>query len=289
VKIFVTNEGIAREAADETLEILELADCDLGAMLAEDPDLSRIREATVRRRKALEEVELLAPLTRPGKIICMGVNYQSHVEEMKPILESLGGEIPTDPVFFLVPGSAVADPEQPIVLPDFAHDQVDYEVELAAVIGRGGSRIPESEAMEHVAGYTLANDVSARDIQLKAFTGQEFTLTHAKGLDGFKPLGPALVTADEFEDPIDIQIEARVNGELRQDARTSDFVHPLSHCIAYVSRYMRLDPGDVILTGSPAGVGFFQGIFLKAGDVVELRADRIGTLRNPVINTPLPV
>ena len=138
-------------------------------------------------------------------------------------------------------------------------------------------------------GYTLANDVSARDIQLKAFTGQEFTLTHAKGLDGFKPLGPALVTADEFEDPIDIQIEARVNGELRQDARTSDFVHPLSRCIAYVSRYMRLDPGDVILTGSPAGVGFFRGIFLKAGDVVEMRADRIGTLRNRVIDAPLPV
>jgi len=196
----------------------------------------------------------------------------------------MGGEVPTDPVFFLVPGSAVGGPDQPIVLPDFAHDQVDYEVELAVVIGRGGSRIRESDALGHVVGYTLANDVSARDIQLKAMTGQEFTLTHAKGLDGFKPLGPALVTADEFEDPIDIQIEARVNGELRQDARTNDFVHSIPKCIAYVSRYMRLDPGDVFLTGSPAGVGFFRGVFLKAGDVVELTADRIGTLRNSIID-----
>ncbi len=119
---------------------------------------------------------------------------------------------------------------------------------------------------------------------MKAMTGQEFTLTHAKGLDGFKPLGPALVTADEFDDPIDIHIETRVNGEIRQDARTNDFVHSIPRCISYVSGYMRLDPGDVILTGSPAGVGFFQGVFLKAGDVVEMTADRIGTLRNSIID-----
>jgi len=285
MKIFVTNEGIAREARDGTLEILDLAEAELGAILSEDPELRRIREAEVRLRTTLEDVELRAPLKRPGKIICIGINYASHVEEMRPVLEQMGGEVPADPVFFLIPGSAILDPDQPIVLPDFAHDQVDYEVELAAVIGVGGSRIAESDAMRHVAGYTLANDVSARDIQLKAMTGQEFTLTHAKGMDGFKPLGPALVTTDEFEDPIDIQIEARVNGEIRQDERTSDLVHSIPRCIAHVSRFMRLDPGDVILTGSPAGVGYFRGVFLKAGDVVELRADRIGTLRNPVVDT----
>ena len=284
MKIFSTNQGIAREATDGTLELLELAESDLGAILPEDPELRQIRDAEVRKRVALEDVELRAPLARPGKIICIGINYASHVEEMRPVLERMGGEVPANPVFFLVPGSAVGGPNQPIVLPDFAHDQVDYEVELAVVIGRGGSRISEADAMGHVVGYTLANDVSARDIQLKAMTGQEFTLTHAKGLDGFKPLGPALVTADEFEDPIDIQIEARVNGELRQDARTNDFVHSIPKCIAYVSRYMRLDPGDVFLTGSPAGVGFFRGVFLKAGDVVEMTADRIGTLRNSIID-----
>jgi 2-keto-4-pentenoate hydratase/2-oxohepta-3-ene-1,7-dioic acid hydratase in catechol pathway len=262
MKIFATNQGIAREAADGTLEILDLPESELGAILQEDPELRRVRDGEVRKRVALEDVELRAPVARPGKIICIGINYASHVEEMRPVLERLGGEVPENPVFFLVPGSAVCGPEQPIVLPDFAHDQVDYEVELAVVIGRGGSRIAESDAMNHVAGYTLANDVSARDIQLKAMTGQEFTLTHAKGLDGFKPLGPALVTADEFDDPIDIHIEARVNGEVRQDARTNDFVHSIPRCMEYVSRYMRLDPGDVILTGSPAGVGFFEGLFL---------------------------
>ena len=282
MKIFSTTEGIAREGADGMLEILELGEVDPGSMLQDDPDLEKIRDAAVRRRVALEEVELCAPIARPGKIICIGINYGSHVEEMKPVFERLGVETPSNPVFFIVPGSAVNAPNKPIVLPDFAHDQVDYEVELAVIIGRGGSRIPAAEAMDHVAGYTLANDVSARDIQQKAMAGQEFTLTHAKGLDGFKPLGPALVTKDEFEDPIDIHLETRVNGELRQDARTNDFVHSIPTCIEYVSRYMRLDPGDVMLTGSPSGVGFFRGIFLKAGDVVELTADRIGTLRNPI-------
>jgi len=284
MKIFATNQGIAREAADGTLEILELDESDLGAILQEDPELRRVRDGAVRKRVALEDVELRAPLARPGKIICIGINYASHVEEMRPVLERMGAEVPTNPVFFLVPGSAVCGPDEPIVLPDFAHDQVDYEVELAVVIGLGGSRIAEADAIRHVVGYTLANDVSARDIQMKAMTGQEFTLTHAKGLDGFKPLGPALVTTDEFDDPIDIHIETRVNGEIRQDARTNDFVHSIPRCISYVSRYMRLDPGDVILTGSPAGVGFFRGVFLKAGDVVEMTADRIGTLRNKIID-----
>jgi 2-keto-4-pentenoate hydratase/2-oxohepta-3-ene-1,7-dioic acid hydratase in catechol pathway len=283
MKIFSTTQGIAREATDGTIEMLELGDVDLGAMLQDDPDLKRVRAADVRKRVALGEVELCAPIARPGKIICIGINYGSHVDEMKPVFERLGVETPTNPVFFLVPGSAVNAPEKPIVLPDFAHDHVDYEVELAVVIGRGGSRIAAGDAMDHVAGYTLANDVSARDIQQKAMAGQEFTLTHAKGLDGFKPLGPAMVTREEFEDPIDIHLETRVNGELRQDARTNDFVHSIPTCIEYVSRYMRLDPGDVMLTGSPSGVGFFQGKFLKAGDVVELTADRIGTLRNPIV------
>ncbi len=284
MKIFSTTEGIAREAADGTLEILELGDVEIGLLLQDDPNLDSVRKAAVRKCVALGEVELCAPIARPGKIICIGINYRSHVDEMKPVFERLGVKSPTNPVFFLVPGSAVNAPEKPIILPDFAHDQVDYEVELAVIIGRGGSRIAAADALDHVAGYTLANDVSARDIQQKAMAGQEFTLTHAKGLDGFKPLGPAMVTRDEFEDPIDIHLETRVNGELRQDARTNDFVHSIPTCIEYVSRYMRLDPGDVMLTGSPSGVGFFRGIFLKPGDVVELTADRIGTLRNPIVD-----
>jgi len=282
MKLFTTSEGIAR-ADGETLALLDLPQRDLGALLEVDPALDTAAAATVTRRLLPGEATLRAPLPRPGKIVCIGINYASHVEEMRPVMERIGAELPVDPVFFVVPGSAVTGPEEPVVLPSIAPDRVDYEVELAAVIGRGGREIAEAEALAHVAGFTLCNDVSARDVQGKAMTGQEFTLAHAKGMDGFKPLGPCLVTADEFDDPLDVRVQARVNGELRQDASTLDFVHPLPRVIAHVSRYMRLDPGDVIATGSPSGVGFFRGVFLKPGDVVELSADKIGTLRSPVV------
>jgi 2-keto-4-pentenoate hydratase/2-oxohepta-3-ene-1,7-dioic acid hydratase in catechol pathway len=132
----------------------------------------------------------------------------------------------------------------------------------------------------------MANDVSARDIQLQAMSGgHEFTLAHAKGLDTFKPTGPAVVTLDEFSLPLDLEIGCRVNGETKQCARTASLIHDVPDCIAYVSEFMRLDPGDVVLTGSPAGVGFFRGgDFLRDGDIVEVWGEGIGSLRNPVVS-----
>jgi 2-keto-4-pentenoate hydratase/2-oxohepta-3-ene-1,7-dioic acid hydratase in catechol pathway len=283
MKLFTTNQGIAREASDGKLEILDLAERDLGALLAVDPELKRARSAGVLRRTTIEDIVLLAPVLRPGKVIGIGINYSSHVAETSEALARMGIEVPTDPIFFLAPGSAVIGPEDPIVLPKIAPERVDYEIELAVVIGQGGTAITEAEAFSHVAGYTLANDVSARDIQSQAMTGPQFELSHAKGMDSFKPMGPALVTADEFELPLNIHLETRVNGAIRQDAWTTEFVHSLPSCIAYISRFMRLDPGDVIITGSPSGVGHFQNLFLKHGDVVELTADKIGTLQNPVV------
>ncbi|MDJ0787179.1 MAG: fumarylacetoacetate hydrolase family protein [Myxococcota bacterium] len=283
MKLFTTDRGIAREAADGALEILEVEATDLGAQLAVDQDLEAARSANVRERVARDDVRLLAPVPAPRKVIGIGINYQSHVEETREMLERLGVQLPADPVFFLAPGSAVIGPEDPIVLPRVAPDMVDYEIELAAVIGRGGFEIDEDTALTHVAGYTLANDVSARDVQRTAMSGPEFELSHAKGMDGFKPMGPALVTVDEFPEPLDVHLETRVNGELRQDARTDELVHPVARCIARITQFMRLDPGDVILTGSPAGVGVFRGTFLKPGDRVELSAAPIGTLRNPVV------
>ena len=282
MKLFTTNLGIAREAADGTLEVLDLAEPDLGALLSVDPELKQAKSADVLKRVALEDVALLAPVLRPGKVIGIGINYSSHVEETREALARMGVQVPTDPVFFVAPGSAVIGPEAPIVLPEVAPDRVDYEIELAIVIEQSGSSIAEAGALSHIAGYTLANDVSARDIQSQAMTGPQFELGHAKGMDSFKPLGPALLTTDEFELPLDIHLETRVNGEIRQDARTTEFVHSPQSCIAYISRFMRLDAGDVIITGSPSGVGHFQNLFLKPGDVVELTADKIGTLRNPV-------
>ena len=284
MKLFTTNLGIARETSDGALEMLDLQEPDLGALLAVDPELKRARSAGVLKTVALKDIKLLAPVLRPGKVIGIGINYSSHVEETREALARMGIQVPTDPIFFVAPGSAVIGPEAPIVLPQIAPDRVDYEIELAVVIGRSGASIPEDQALSHVAGYTLANDVSARDIQSQAMTGPQFELGHAKGMDSFKPMGPALLTADEFELPLDIHLETKVNGEVRQDARTTEFVHSVQSCIAYVSRFMRLDAGDVIITGSPSGVGHFQNLFLKPGDVVELTADKIGTLRNPVAN-----
>ena len=282
MKYYVTDQGIARAAADGALELLDLPYADLGAWLAAEGGRALVRDVPVARRVSLADVRLRAPVARPGKLIGIAINYHSHVEEMRELMERMGASVPEDPVFFLCPSGAVIGPDEDVVPPEIAPDQLDYEVELAAVIGRGGRCIAEVDALEHVAGYTVCNDVTARDVQVKAMLGHEVSLTHAKGMDGFKPLGPALVTSDQFSDPIDIHLEARVNGELRQDARTTDFIHPLPRVISHISRYMRLDPGDVISTGSPAGIGFFSRTFLRPGDVMELTADGIGTLRNRV-------
>ncbi len=283
MKFFTTDRGIAREGADGRLELLDLAAADLGQQLRVDAMLARARQAGARERVAPADLRLLAPIPRPSKVIGIGINYRSHVEETRATLKQIGVKPPAHPVFFVVPGSAVIGPEAPIVLPKVAPTMVDYEVEFAAVIGRSGFGIKEKDAAAHVLGYTLANDVSARDIQRQAMSTPAFELTHAKGMDGFKPMGPSLVTADEFGDPPDVRIEARVNGEIRQDARTTELLHSLPRCIEEITKFMTLAAGDVILTGSPAGVGVYQGQFLKPGDLVEMSADRIGTLRNPVV------
>ena len=283
MKFFTTNRGIAREAADGRLEILDLPAQDLGAQLLEDPDLSAASTASARESVELASLELRAPILRPNKVIGIGINYTSHVEETRESLKSMGVEPPDFPVFFLTSGTSVVGPHDPIVLPEVAPDHVDYEIELGVVIGRSGFRLTEAEAMDHVVGYTLGNDVSARDIQRMAMTTPMYELSHAKGMDGFKPLGPALVTKDEFPEPLDVGIQTRVNGELRQDARTTELIHSVPRCIHEITKFMRLDPGDVILTGSPSGVGVASGSFLKAGDVVEMTAEKIGTMRNEVV------
>ena len=207
MKFFTTDRGIAREGADGRLELLDLAAADLGQQLRVDAMLARARQAGARERVAPADLRLLAPIPRPSKVIGIGINYRSHVEETRATLKQIGVKPPAHPVFFVVPGSAVIGPEAPIVLPKVAPTMVDYEVEFAAVIGRGGFGIKEKDAAAHVLGYTLANDVSARDIQRQAMSTPAFELTHAKGMDGFKPMGPSLVTADEFGDPPDVRIE----------------------------------------------------------------------------------
>ena len=291
MRLYSTTKGIARETTPGELELLDLDARDLGELLAADPELASAATATVKARLPIDEATLLAPVPSPGCVYCVGANYESHVAEVATLnvgdpeaIRATLEAIRSRPMFFTVPATATSGPHADIVLPEVAPSMVDYEIEVAAIIGRGGSAIPVGDAMAAVAGLTLANDVSARDLQRQAMAGHEFEFGHAKGLDGFKPMGPCLVTLDDLPDLAGCEIETRVNGESRQRATLGELIHDVSSCIAYISRYHTLTPGDVVLTGSPAGVGFFQGRFLEAGDTVEMTATGIGTLRNRVVS-----
>ena len=208
----------------------------------------------------LDRVRLLAPVL-PGKIIAVGRNYADHAKER-------GVDVPEIPLIFLKPPSSVIGPGEKIVMPPQSQ-RVDHEGELAVVIGKAGRWIQAEKAMEHVLGYTAANDVTARDLQQK--DGQ---WTRGKGFDTFCPLGP---WSETDLDPTDMRVTCRVNGEMRQVASTREMVFTIQQLIAFISSVMTLVPGDVILTGTPAGIGALQ-----AGDVVEVEIEGIGTLRNPV-------
>jgi 2-keto-4-pentenoate hydratase/2-oxohepta-3-ene-1,7-dioic acid hydratase in catechol pathway len=219
----------------------------------------------------VRDYTLRAPL-RPGKILCAGVNYASHADENPHAV------LPTEPFVFAKLPTAVIGPGEAIRIP--APDtQVDYEVELAVVIGRKARRLSRSTALSAVFGYTLCNDVSARNIQ---FTDNQITL--GKGCDTFAPLGPCVVTPDEVGDPQALRLWCAVNGEIRQDASTVEMLFPVAELLEYVTRHITLEPGDVLSTGTPAGVAAFRdpSPYLRPGDVTEIGAERIGVLRNPV-------
>jgi 2-keto-4-pentenoate hydratase/2-oxohepta-3-ene-1,7-dioic acid hydratase in catechol pathway len=212
-------------------------------------------------RFALDDVRLLAPIL-PSKIVAIGKNYAEHAREM-------GGEPPADPVIFGKPSTAVIGPGEAVAYPQKLSERVDHEGELAVVIGRMCREVPAARARDVILGYTCANDVTARDLQQR--DGQ---WTRAKGFDTFCPLGPWIETE---ADPADLAITTTVNGEVRQSARTSELIHSIPALIEYVSQVMTLLPGDVILTGTPAGVGP-----MTAGQKVEITIEGIGTLTNPV-------
>jgi 2-keto-4-pentenoate hydratase/2-oxohepta-3-ene-1,7-dioic acid hydratase in catechol pathway len=220
-------------------------------------------------------VRLCAPVPRPGKIVGVARNYRAHAEER-------GGETPSEPVLFLKAPSAVVGPEDEIRLPA-ASSRVDFEGELAVVIGRPARSVVTDEALGYVAGYCAANDVSARDYQNER--GQRFI---GKSCDSFAPLGPALVTADEIADPQDLAIRTTVSGEVLQSASTKEMSFTVAQIIAFVSRLMTLEPGDVLLTGTPAGVGAARvpPRYLRDGDVVDIEVEKVGRLRNYVRAEP---
>ncbi|TDD35984.1 FAA hydrolase family protein [Actinomadura sp. KC06] len=233
---------------------------------------------------ALDDVTLLAPLLRPGKVLAVAANYQEHVTET-------GGE-PIDksrisPRLFIKPATSVSGPGEEIALPSVS-PSVDWEAELVAVIGRGGKDIPVEDALDHVGGYTIGNDVSARKMDYGHERDTEdsavafFDWLNGKWLDGFAALGPYLVTADEVPDPQKLDVVLDVNGRVRQRGDTGQMIFDVAELVAFASRLMTLEPGDVIYTGTPSGVGVASGEFLSAGDEMTVRVTGLGSLVNRV-------
>lgn len=235
--------------------------------------LDRVHEkdktkATINLRNA----KLLAPLVSPPKIICLGLNYRDHIAEQN-------AAIPDDVVIFMKPRTAIADPDAYIVKPVFV-TKLDYEAELAVIVGRKGKNIRLEEAEQHIFGYTCFNDVSARDIQFR-----DKQWTRGKSFDTFAPMGPCITTTDQIGDPNSLWIRTLVNGEMRQDSSTRNMVFNVYEIVHKLSQVMTLEPRDLIATGTPAGVGFAtkpEPTFLEPSDCVEIAIENIGILRNEV-------
>jgi 2-keto-4-pentenoate hydratase/2-oxohepta-3-ene-1,7-dioic acid hydratase in catechol pathway len=226
-------------------------------------------------RYAADTVKLLPPVPDPGKILCIGLNYRDHAIE--------GGKaIPAEPVLFGKFPNALAGPGDPIRLPRVAQ-KVDYEAELVIVVGKPGKHIPNDRtAFEYVGGYTGGHDVSARDWQ---FRGEEKQWIIGKTFDTFAPIGPVVVTADELADPHRLQVQLRLNGQTLQNSNTKEFIFGVPHLLWFLSQVVTLEPGDLIFTGTPPGVGIARKppILLKPGDIAEVEIEGIGVLRNPVV------
>ncbi|HZR97738.1 MAG TPA: fumarylacetoacetate hydrolase family protein [Chloroflexota bacterium] len=229
----------------------------------------------------LSEVKLLAPIPRPRKnILCLGLNYAEHVAEGSRAM-NLQRDLPKEPVYFSKPPTVVVGPDEPVIFDEAVSPKMDWEAELGVVMARGGRKIPKERALEYVFGYTCFNDVSARDLQ-RARGGQWHM---GKSLDTYGPMGPWIVTADEIPDPQVLNIACRVNGATKQSSNTRHMIFDVATCIADWSQAVSFEPGDVIATGTPDGVGFARNPpeFMKPGDTVEVEIEKIGVLRNPIV------
>jgi acylpyruvate hydrolase len=264
---------LGRLSADGFVDLTDaLGVADIGALLARPDLVERAADATGEVVDPAA-VELRAPITRPGKIICVGLNYHDHCREQAI-------EPPAYPMLFSKFANAVANPGAPVTRP-VATEKLDLECELAVVIGRRASRIGRDEAASAIFGYTVLNDVTMRDLQR-----EDRQWLRAKGSDGFAPMGPVVVTADEVPDPHALRLRSSVNGESWQDSSTAEMVFDVATIVAFASRTITLEPGDVIATGTPAGVGHHQSPprYLADGDVMLCEIEGIGAIENRVVD-----
>ncbi|MGI0012254.1 MAG: fumarylacetoacetate hydrolase family protein [Nitrososphaera sp.] len=222
--------------------------------------------------REIEEQELLVPLPNPPKIICLAFNYYDHARDA-------GLTPPNEPVIFMKPRTTLNEPFKDVICPAFV-TRLDYEAELAVVVGKRTKKVSEERAIDSVFGYTILHDVSARDIQFK-----DKQFTRGKGIDTFAPCGPWITTKEEVGDPQNLKITTRVNGEIRQNSSSSNMVIPIKRIISMLSETMTLEPGDIISTGTPAGVAMSmkQPRYLKNGDIVEITIEKLGTIRHRIV------
>ena len=271
----------ALTAADGVVDLAPIAP-DMNALIAAGAAGMAQAAAWVAQEEGarpLHEVRLLAPLPFPRRnIFCLGRNYAEHARESAAAWGQ-GDHVPAFPVIFTKATTTINHPDTPFIIDPQVSTQIDWEAELAVIIGRGGKNIPPAQAMSHVFGYTCLNDLSARDLQR-----QHQQYFKGKSLDGACPLGPWIITAAALPDPHHLHIECRVNGQVKQKGNTGQMIFDIPHIIATLSRGMTLLPGDIIATGTPSGVGFARTTpeFLQPGDLVEVEIENIGTLRTPI-------
>jgi 2-keto-4-pentenoate hydratase/2-oxohepta-3-ene-1,7-dioic acid hydratase in catechol pathway len=261
-----TGVGVRRGA-----DVIDTGYADMHALIADGASGLERAAAAAETGDPVAGAQLEAPIV-PGKILCSGVNYASHADE------NPNATMPTEPFFFSKLPSAVIGPGVPIRIPR-PDTRTDYEVELAMVLGRRAYRVAEADALAHVFGWTILHDVSARDIQFK-----DVQITLGKNPDTFAPIGPEIVTADELGDPSTLRVSTTLNGRTMQDSSTSEMLFSPAKLLAVITDLITLEPGDMVTTGSPAGVGTFRDppVYLQPGDSVTVSIDRIGDLTNPV-------
>jgi 2-keto-4-pentenoate hydratase/2-oxohepta-3-ene-1,7-dioic acid hydratase in catechol pathway len=253
---------------------------DPGAQLRLREVYQKALETKSRSATPLTEVELLAPIQKPNRnIFCLGINYREHAYEFEKTTDE-SKAIPKDPIVFSKLPTAVIGPNQPVLSHSQVTSELDYEGELAIIIGKEGTYIQKEDAFEYIFGYTILNDVTARDLQRKH---KQWLL--GKGLDSHAPMGPYIVTSDQLKDPQNLNLQTKVNGEIRQKSNTELLIFNIPTIIATLSKGITLKPGDIIATGTPKGVGmgFEPPKFLKPGDVVEIEIEGIGVLKNHVV------
>lgn len=234
-----------------------------------------------------DRVKFLAPIAQPGKILALAGNYAKHIAEIQRLDDV--AESPrqtTTPRPFIMPATVIADPDAEIVMPCYS-EEVDYEIELAVVIGRSAKCVSAEKAGEYIAGYTIANDISARSVTFKAGRVERkrddfFDWLNGKWSDGFLPMGPCLVTADEIGDSQNLEMELTVNGHVRQKANTKDMIYTVGEVVSFLSHIMTLEAGDIIAMGTPEGVGKATDTFLQPGDKIRCAIERIGSLTNTI-------